>query len=180
VSIAPGTYVLGPDSGTLTVLTGKGGAAAKAGHNLRMEVGRWQATLAVGAEPSLSLSADARSLRVVEGTGGMMPLGDEEKTAIPQTIDEDVLKGTAIEFRSTRIAANGSTLSVEGELELWGSRRPVAFELTAGDGGRFAGSARIRHSDWGVKPYSALFGTLKVTDEVDIAVDATARRSDDG
>ena len=37
-----GTHTLGPQDGTLTVLTGKGGAAAKAGHNLTIEVTRWQ------------------------------------------------------------------------------------------------------------------------------------------
>ena len=36
---------LGPENGTLTVRTGRGGAAAKAGHDLVIEVERWSATL---------------------------------------------------------------------------------------------------------------------------------------
>jgi hypothetical protein len=48
----------------------------------------------------------------------------------------------------------------------------VAFHLDAGAEGRITGRAVLRQTDWGIKPYSALFGTLKVTDEVEVAVDA--------
>jgi polyisoprenoid-binding protein YceI len=41
-----------------------------------------------------------------------------------------------------------------------------------GDGGELACSAVIKQSDWGMKPYSALFGTLKVVDEVEVAIAA--------
>jgi len=174
------SFVLGPDNGTLTVRTGKGGAASKAGHNLRMEVTRWTATLELGDQPSLALSADPRSFQVVEGSGGVMPLGDEEKAAIPQTIDEEVLKGTPIEFRSTEVSVDGDRIDVQGQLTLFGSERPVTFTLELGADGHLAGNARLKHSDWGVKPYSALFGTLKVADELEVAVDANARSSDDG
>jgi hypothetical protein len=170
-------YVLGPDNGTLEVRTGKAGAAAKAGHNLRMEVGSWHATIDLAAA-SATLTADTRSFRVVDGSGGVMPLGDEEKAAIPQTINAEVLKGTPIEFRSTQMKVDGERVDVQGELDVLGTRQPVAFELDVADG-RVRGTARIKQSEWGMKPYSALFGTLKVADEVEIAVDAIARSSDD-
>jgi hypothetical protein len=171
---------LGPENGTLTVRTGKGGAAAKAGHNLRMEVTKWSASLDLGEQPSLALSADPRSLRVVEASGGAIPLGDAERAAIPQTIDEEVLRGAPIEFRSTEVAVDGGRIDVHGQLALFGAERPVAFTLDLGADGHLEGNARVRQSDWGVKPYSALFGTLKVADEVEVAVDAMARSSDDG
>ena len=169
-------YVIGSDTGTLEVRTQKAGAAAKAGHNLRMLVGTWRATIDLDAAAA-TLSADPRSFRVIEGTGGVLPLGDEEKAAIPKTIDEEVLKGAPIEFQSTRVDAVDGRVDVQGELDLFGARRPVGFELEIADG-RIRGSARIKQSDWGVKPYSALFGTLKVADVVEIAVDA--RSHDDG
>jgi hypothetical protein len=171
-------YELGPDNGTLEVHTGKAGAAAKAGHNLRMQVGSWRATIDLAA-PLATLTADSRSFRVVEGSGGVMPLGDEEKAAIPQTINEEVLKGTPIEFRSTQMEVDGEHVDVQGDLDVLGTRQPVRFALEIADG-HIRGSARIKQSDWGMKPYSALFGTLKVADEVEIAVDAVARSSDDG
>jgi polyisoprenoid-binding protein YceI len=175
--IPPGRYTLGPGGGTLTVRTGKAGAASKAGHNLVIEVTSWQATLDLpedAGERSLMLSADPRSMRVREGSGGVHPLGDDDKANIAQTIDDEVLKGAAITFRSRRVEAgpDGTGLRVEGDLDLVGASRPVAFHLDAAADGRLTGSAVLKQSDWGIKPYSTLFGALKVTDEVEVAVDA--------
>jgi polyisoprenoid-binding protein YceI len=176
MSIEPGTYAVGPETGTLTVRTGKGGAAARAGHNLLIEVARWGATIELGADPSqsvLELTADSRSLRVLEGSGGMTSLGDDDKSGITQTIDEEVLKGTAIVFRSATVESSGDgRLHVHGDLELAGGINPVAFELELGDDERVRATATVKQSAWGMKPYSALFGTLKVADEVEVAIDA--------
>lgn len=166
-------HALGPDNGRLTVHTRKGGAAAKAGHDLVIEVTSWRGTLDHGDETTVTLSADPRSMRVREGSGGMTSLGDDDKTNIEQTIDDEVLKGTPIEFRSTActLSPEGDRIHVSGELELAGRRAPVTFELSI-NGGRVSGSATVKQTDFGMKPYSALFGTLKVLDEVQVAVEA--------
>lgn len=163
-------HTLGPENGTLTVNTRRGGAAAKAGHDLVIEVTSWQGTL---DESTVTLSADARSMRVREGSGGMTSLGDDDKANIEKTIDDEVLKGTTIEFRSdsVRSSPEGDRLTVSGELELAGRTAPITFELSV-DGSHLSGSATVKQTDWGIKPYSALFGTLKVLDEVQVAVDA--------
>jgi hypothetical protein len=164
---------LGPDNGTLTVRTGKAGAAAKAGHNLVIEVTRWQGTL---TPETVELTADARSLRVRSGSGGISPLGDEEKAGIAQTIDEEVLKGGNIFYRSRAVTAREGGYDVEGELDLLGVSRPLSFALTV-DGDHLTGSAAVKQTDWRIKPYSALFGTLKVADVVEVSIDATLPRS---
>lgn len=84
-----------------------------------------------------------------------------------------MLKGTPIEFRSTacEVSPEGDRLTVSGELELAGRRAPITFELSL-NGGQLSGSATVKQTDFGMKPYSALFGTLKVLDEVQVAVDA--------
>jgi hypothetical protein len=164
---------LGPDNGRLTVRTGRAGAAAKAGHDLLIEVTRWSATLGDGA---IALEADPRSLRVLEGTGGISALDEGDKAGIAQTIEEEILAGAPIVFRSTRVERAGSRLDVEGELELAGARRPIAFALDVADDGRVRGRVQLKQSDWGIKPFSALFGTLKVADVVEVAIDT---RSDD-
>ncbi len=176
MSIHPGTYTAGPETASLTVITGKKGAASKAGHDLRMAVGAWSAQVTLsesGAGSELTLTADARSFRVLEGTGGVKPLTAEDKVNIQQTIDDDVLKGGSIAFRSTQVTArpDGSGLSVQGELDLLGTRRPLTFDLSLGEDGRVSAKAVVRQSDWGMKPYSALFGALKVADEVQVAVE---------
>lgn len=166
------THTLGPDNGTLTVRTGKGGAAAKAGHNLLIEVTSWRGTLGLGPEAQMSLTADAKSMRVREGSGGMNKLGDDDIANIEQTIDEEVLKGTKIEFHSTAVQTSADgRMNVSGELELAGRQAPISFELAVDDG-RLTGTALVKQSDWGMKPYSALFGTLKVLDDVEVAIDA--------
>lgn len=177
MSIQPGTYKLGPDNGTLSVNTERTGAAAKAGHNLTIHVNSWEATLAVGEDPaqtSLSLDADASSLQVVEGTGGAKSLGNDDKENIKKSIDEDVLKKEGIEFRSTEVAANGDgNLTVKGDLTLVGNTSPITFDLTVGDDGKLTGRAVVKQTDWKIKPYSALFGTLKVVDEVVVSIDCS-------
>jgi hypothetical protein len=171
MAIEPGTHFLGPDYGTLTVLTQRGGAAAKAGHDLVIEVTKWDAAIRAGETISIELTADGRSLRVVEGTGGITSLGDEEKAGIAQTIDEQVLMGAPIRFVSDRVDAGEAHLAVHGELELVGFRHPIDFELEVDDG-RITGSAKLKQTDWRIKPFSALFGTLKVADVVEVAIDA--------
>ena len=100
--LPPGTHRLGPANASLSVRTKRGGAAAKAGHDLDMLVTAWEATL-TRRETSAELTADATSLRVQRGTGGMQALGDEDKDNIHQTIDDEVLNRQDIVFRSTRV-----------------------------------------------------------------------------
>src|ERR1700752_3651160 len=120
--------MLGPGDGTLTVRTGKTGAAAMAGHNLLIEGTSWQGTLDLDAG-SMSLTADAGSMRVLEGTGGIQALGDDEKVAIKETIDKDVLKCCTVAFESSSVARDGDSMTVGGVLELLGTRNPLTFAL---------------------------------------------------
>lgn len=162
----------GPDNATLRIRTGRTGGAAKAGHDLLIEVESWQATLDRDAQPALTLTADSSSLRVLEGTGGLKSLSESDKADIKKTIDKEVLKGGPIEFRSSEVAESaGGGLKVRGELSLNGKNAPVEFDLAIADDGRVSGSATVTQSAHGMKPYSALFGALKVADEVRIEIE---------
>jgi polyisoprenoid-binding protein YceI len=160
---------LGPDNATLSVHTKRGGAAAKAGHDLELHVTRWEATLDLDAGTA-ELTADATSLRVEKGEGGMQKLSDEDKENIRLTIDSDVLQKQNIGFRSTSIEGSDGRYRVDGELELAGSTQPLSFDLAV-DGDAVRGSATVTQTRWGMKPFSALFGTLKVLDEVEVRLD---------
>ena len=180
MSLKAGTYQLGPGDGTLSIRTGRTGAAAKAGHDLVIEVTAWEGTLRIGDDPadtSVEVGADATSLHVREGTGGMQSLGDDDKANIRTTIHDDVLKGRAITFRSTAVTRADGRLDVQGELTLAGTTRPLAFDLAVGDDGRLSGAAVVKQTDWGMKPYSTLFGALKVADEVRVEIDAAVPQS---
>jgi len=171
MAIQAGTYKLGPENATLHVQTGRNGAAAKAGHDLTIDVQSWDATLEVGDSSSLQLSADPTSLHVREGKGGLQALGEDDKADIRKTIDKDVLKKKSISFQSTSVEQAGDGLKVTGDLEMGGKTKPVTFDLSESDG-TLTGSAAVKQTDWAIKPYSALFGALKVNDEVKVVVEA--------
>ena len=85
VSLQAGIHKFGPDNAALRVKTGRQGAAAKAGHDLVVDVTSWGATLDVGEDRrhvSVELNADPDSLRIREGTGGVQPLSDEDRADI--------------------------------------------------------------------------------------------------
>ena len=174
MSFQAGRYRFGPDNATLAVRTERAGAAAKAGHDLVIHVTAWEATLVIGDDPAgttMELTADATSLRVQEGTGGMKALGDDDVASIHQTIDDEVLRRQDIGFRSTSVQADGDTLRAQGDLTIVGNTQPVAFDLVRGDGGELSGTAVVTQTAFGMKPYSALFGALKVKDEVQVVLD---------
>ena len=60
---------------------------------------------------------------------------------------------------------------MRGDLTLVGTSRPLAFDLALDDG-HLSGSAVVTQTEWGMEPYSALFGALKVADEVRVEIDA--------
>jgi hypothetical protein len=176
VAIQAGSYQLGPGDGTLTVRTGRSGAAAKAGHDLVIEVTDWWGMLEVGDGTRVELTADPASLRVVEGTGGIQALGEDDKAEIHKTIVGDVLGRDHVAFRSTAVEVGDGALTVQGELTLAGATRPVAFDLHVANG-RLQGTAVVTQTDFGIKPYSTLFGALKVADTVEVALDAALPQS---
>jgi polyisoprenoid-binding protein YceI len=171
MAIQAGTYKLGPDNASLHVETGRSGAAAKAGHDLIIDVQSWEATLEVGDNSSLQLSADPTSLHVREGKGGLQALGDDDKADIRKTIDKDVLKQKAIAFSSSSVEDTGGGLKVSGDLEMGGQTNAITFDLTE-SGGTRSGDTTVKQTDWKIKPYSALCGALKVNDEVKVVVEA--------
>jgi polyisoprenoid-binding protein YceI len=168
--IPAGTHRLGPANADLSVQTRRGGAAAKAGHDLDLEVTAWEATLTVGEETRAELTADATSLRVRKGTGGMQALGDEDRDNIHQTIDDEVLNRQDIVFRSTRVESTTAGFGIEGDLTLAGATQPITFDVAVGDDGTLKATALVTQSRWGMKPYSALWGALKVLDDVEVVL----------
>jgi hypothetical protein len=84
-----GSFRLGPDSGRVVIKTGRAGFAARAGHDLTIEVTRWSATVTVPADgvaaAEVTAELDLGSLAVLEGTGGAKPLSDKDRRDILNT-----------------------------------------------------------------------------------------------
>ena len=175
VAVRPGSHSVGPDSGRCRVHTYRDGLAQKAGHDLIIEVGHWNASVEVGDDGTLAavaLEADPRSLEVLEGHRGVKPLTDSDRTEIRSNIDEKILHGQPIKFSSSSVEHSDGRLVVRGELTIAGTTRPASFELALDENGRVSGTLPVTQSNWGIKPYRAFMGALKVRDAVDIVLDA--------
>jgi polyisoprenoid-binding protein YceI len=173
VALPSGIHKLGPDNASLQVKTYREGMAAKVGHDLVIDVTRWDATVDL-ADSTVELNADARSLQVREGLRGLKPLTDKDRSEIGKNIDDKVLHGQPIAFRSTavRLADAAGPLVVEGELTMAGTTRPITAQIDVGEDGRVIGTIPLTQSEWGIKPYRGLMGALKVRDELEIVLDA--------
>ena len=169
-----GTHRVGGDNGTLQVRTYREGLAQKVGHDLIIDVGRWDAAAEVREDGTLSavqLNADPHSLQVREGLRGIKPLTDKDRADIRTTIDEKILGGRPIAFRSTAVEPGKGGLTVRGELELAGTRRAASFELSTAADGRVRGTLPVTQSEWGIKPYRGMMGALKVRDTIEVVLD---------
>lgn len=165
---------IGPADGSLRVRTYREGLAQRIGHDLVLDVTRWHATVATGADgvpAGVTLEADPGSLRVARAEGGAKPLTDADRAAIHDNIARRVLGSETISFRSEHVDGVPGELSVAGALSIAGATRPATLTVAIG-GGRVTGALVIRQTDWGITPYRALMGALKVRDTVEIVFDA--------
>ena len=181
--ISPGTYEFGPSQGELHVRTGRSGKAARVGHDLLLAAGKWHAVLVVDPDDAgrstLTASVDPSSLRVVNGTGGVKPLSDGDREEIASTIARKVLAADRHgEIRFTTVqattAGNGE-LTITGHLALAGASQLVELHVTRqedGAGSVVSTTLAIDQSDFGIKPFSAMMGALKVANQVTVEVSA--------
>ncbi|TDC83160.1 YceI family protein [Actinomadura sp. 7K507] len=172
MAVREGTYELGPDDGRLLVRTGRSGLGRRAGHDLTIEATRWTAVVEA-REPldgsSVEVTVDVDALEVREGTGGVKPLTDEDRAEIGKNLRKvlDVRRYPQITFVSTGIA--GDEL-IEGDLTIMGRVKPVRIRVGL-SGDRVQGGVTVTQSRWGIKPYSAFFGALRLADDVEIEFD---------
>ncbi len=163
MSIPEGTHTIGPGDGSLRVKTGREGAAAKAGHDLVLEVKSWEATVEGGDSPSIKLTADPGSIEVVSGSGGAKALSDKDKADIKKSIDGKVLGSSQISFTSSEV----SDSAAKGELSIAGKSSSVDVPLKV-SGDTISGSVALSQSDFGIKQFKAMMGALKVKDQVTV------------
>jgi len=172
MSIQPGTHQIGPDNGSLTIKTGREGAAAKAGHDLTLEATSWDGTLEIGDNPSVKLTVDPGSIEVREGTGGAKSLDEGDKADIKKSMKDKILGSSQISFQSSDVQVDNSSMNVSGDLSVAGSSNSISVPLTVADDGTVSGSVKLSQSDYGIKQFKALMGALKVSDQVEVRIEA--------
>jgi polyisoprenoid-binding protein YceI len=174
----------GPGHGRIVLLTTRDGLAAQAGHDLIIEVTHWSAELEVAddlTQANLSVRADMNSLAVREGTGGVKQLTDRDRREIVATARK--LLGTDRYPDATFVASKfvpdelGGGV-VDGTLRIRGRERRLQFAVSKTGNAAYHATGTVRQSEFGIKPYTAFLGVLRVSDRVGIAVDVELPEAD--
>jgi polyisoprenoid-binding protein YceI len=154
----------------ITVFSFKEGLLSVIAHDLQIRVTRFELTMDGAA--AVHAVIDASSLRVmaavVDGAPreGTLSAGDKEK--IEGNLRDDVLavkKHPEIVFTSTKVTPEGEGFEIAGDLTLHGHTRPIALHARA-EGARLFAEITLHQPDFGIKPYSAMLGTLKIKPDV--------------
>ena len=180
MAIPAGTYRFGPENATLSLNTGRIGKVARAGHDLLIHVTVWEATLAVADDPAgsrIEVTADGASMQVIDGTGRHEGARRRRQGEHRPDDRRGGAHEAGVTFRSTRVEPAGEGLHAVGDLTLLGHTRPLAFDVSLAGDGTVSAVAVVKQTDFGMKPYSALFGALKVADEVRVSLSAKLPQS---
>jgi polyisoprenoid-binding protein YceI len=176
-------WTLDASDGRLLVHTGVTGRAAKMGHRLTIAMNSWLATVrwSSGEPAEAELTVEVDSLQVLDGEGGVKALSGPEK-ALSQSnalraLDAD--RFPQIPFHAGDIHKVEGGYRLAGTLEVHGvtAEREIGLRVEdLGEAWRLSCEAAVRQSDFGMKPYSMLMGSMKVVDTVTVSFTAEAAK----
>ncbi len=157
----------------MLVFSYKEGLLSAVAHDLKLIVG----TFTIEAEGDrITGDFEAASVRVLtamkDGAEQSGSMSDSMKVDIEKNLQRDVLdsrKFPAIRFEATSVTPS----SVEGRLTLHGTTRSISGKRVDAGGKRIA-EFRLDQRDFGIKPFSAMLGTLKIKPEVLVRVSLPA------
>lgn len=159
-------------TGECLVFTEKEGLLSAIAHDLRLRVARWSAEWSETGAAKIVATFDAASLEVETamkaGAPSLGALSDKDKRTIEGNIVSDVLHSKRfpeIRFESTEVVADGEGYRIKGDLTLHGQTREIGAVVRA-VGKLFISEVTLSQPDFGITPYRAMMGTLKVRPEV--------------
>lgn len=172
-------WTIGPADGELLLHTGVTGRAARMGHRLTIAMTRWRATVGWSdSQPVCArLTVETDSLDVLRGDGGVKGLSGAEKVLVRSNALKSLSANRFPEIRySADVTGNvGGTYRLAGALEIRGVSRDHVVEVHTQDLGeswRMSVESTIRQSDYGIKPYSLMMGSVQVADDVSLSFSA--------
>jgi polyisoprenoid-binding protein YceI len=160
------------------VFTFKEGLLSKIAHDLKVSVTRFSVDL---TPTSVRAEFDASSLRVVsamkDGTENPGALSDADKSKIADQIAKEVLHAdqhpsAVFTSRSVTRRPDGG-YSIDGDLSLHGVTKPLHAE-TQFEANRQVVSLELHQPDYGITPFRAMIGTLKVKAELIVRLSVPA------
>ncbi len=159
--------IYGPDRASCEVLVFREGLLAAVAHDLLLRATAFE--IAIDPERlEVSVVVDPGSLRVATAMRDGRPLPDALRPAdvreIEATIATTVLRverAPRIRFASTAVARGEGGYDVRGTLALAGATREIAFPVRRG-GERLAAEVQLDQPSFGIRPYRAMMGALRV------------------
>jgi polyisoprenoid-binding protein YceI len=165
---------IGQDTGSIEVFTFREGALSNLGHDLRLRVSRFD--IEVLAD-SVTARVDASSLRVASAMRGGVPadatLSDRDKADIERNCAREVLeahKHPEATFVSSEVRRTEGGWSVSGRLTIHGVAHEGTFDVQRNDSKAIA-RIDVDIRSFGMKPYSAMLGALRVKPHVLVVVE---------
>lgn len=154
---------------TITIHVGKAGLFSGFGHTHTV-VAPVQRTEIDPAKMSATIVVLTKGMRVVD-----KDVSEKDRAQIqadmlgPKVLDAQQFP--QIVFQSSRIEAAGpQQYRVSGTLELHGRRKELSFNV-AGGPDHYTGTTRLKQTDFGIEPFSAGGGTVKVKNELELEFD---------
>ena len=168
-----------PSCGECLVFTYKEGLLSAVAHDLKIKVGGWRVEVDA-ARSAIVASFDPTTLSVVcamrDGREAPGVISSKDAQKIDASIQTDVLAAKQhreIRFCSTQVSEEGTGYVVDGELTLAGRTRSVRAQVRR-EGAELVTELRLHQPDFGIKPFSALFGALKVQPDLVVRLSVTA------
>lgn len=182
------TYTIVAGESSFWVFAGKSGLLSALAHDHEIGVKSFTGRVIVpesgAGGGSLELDVDAKSLAVLD-----KKVSEEDRAKIFNSMHNEVLESAKypkITFKSVSVSdakKTGDTtysLTLNGDLTLHGVTKRIAMPLTATitpQQLRATGKYTLKQTDFGIKPYSAAGGSIKVKDEVVVNFDIVAKGS---
>jgi hypothetical protein len=156
------------------VFTEKEGVLSAVAHDLELAVTDFTIT---AGEAGVTARFNPRSLTVLHGLKDGKPgttFSEKERRDLHANLAREVLPGTAdLTFSSSSMMRQGAgarlEIAVAGALTVGRVSRPLSFRARA-EGADFVAEVRLHQPDFGIKPFSAMLGTLKVKPDVRVRV----------
>lgn len=184
-------YSVESERSVFAVRLSKAGLASAFAHDHVIHAGDVSGTVVWDSErpvdARVEIAVDARSLVVDDPAMRARyevgdALDDDTRADIRETMESarqlDVKRFPDMSFVSTRVReASGGGLEVTGNLTLHGHTDAVTFTTSVEvDGGLLRASAEIPflQSDYGIRPYSGMLGTVRNQDEAVLIVELVA------
>lgn len=140
------------------------GLLTSVGHDITLQV--TNLSLEVGDDDAITADFDPGSLRV---TTEAVSASDRKK--IERNTEEtlETRKYPKIEFRSVSVVRDGDRARIEGDLTLHGVTSPISVEARD-DGKCWTAKIVLDQRKFGIKPFSAMLGALKVKPDVEVDI----------